>query len=184
MEDSRNSTSSQRLSGNFDTPIESPEADITAIPVVRPEFFPTSHSGNIPVSVQELVYGRKEAGVGTSSKSLDRHKELLSSSGKVHGPRKYWRPSEGLETHVLQRKILKDKSLVEKPKSCVRGPEERVFPKEGQQPSGSSSSLQKQEYTSKSSKKVQESPKEKSAGKAKGKGKGKVHPQNYRIKKK
>ncbi|MBW0476236.1 hypothetical protein O181_015951 [Austropuccinia psidii MF-1] len=59
-------------------------------------------SGNIPVSVQELVYGGKEIGVGTSSKPLVRDSELLSSSEEVHGPREDLRPSEGLDTHVLQ----------------------------------------------------------------------------------
>ncbi|MBW0527210.1 hypothetical protein O181_066925, partial [Austropuccinia psidii MF-1] len=143
IEDSRASTSSQRLARTFGTLIESPEAEITAIPVVRPYSFPTNNSGNIPVSVQELVHGSKAAGVGTSSKSLDRHNELLSSS-EVHGPKKDSRPSEGLDTHVLQRACPKDKILVEKPNHSVSGPEEIVGPKEGQQPSGSSSSLHKQ----------------------------------------
>ncbi|MBW0529206.1 hypothetical protein O181_068921 [Austropuccinia psidii MF-1] len=86
MEDARTSTSSQRLASTFGTLIESPEADITAIPVVRPESFPAGSNRDIPVSVQELVYGGKEAGVGTSDKSLDRHIELLSSSEEVHCP--------------------------------------------------------------------------------------------------
>ena len=37
MEDARTSTSSQRLASTFEPLIESPEADITAIAVVRPE---------------------------------------------------------------------------------------------------------------------------------------------------
>ncbi|MBW0510643.1 hypothetical protein O181_050358 [Austropuccinia psidii MF-1] len=77
MEDARTSTSSQRLASTFDTLIESPEADVTAIPVVRPEPFSTGNNRNIPVSVQELVYGGKAAGVVTSAKSLDRHKEFM-----------------------------------------------------------------------------------------------------------
>ncbi|MBW0585457.1 hypothetical protein O181_125172 [Austropuccinia psidii MF-1] len=81
--------------------------------------------------------------MGTSSKSLDRNNELISSSEEVNGPRKYRRPSEGLETHVLQRKSPTDKSWVAKPKYFVRGPEEGVGPREGQQPSGSPSSLHK-----------------------------------------
>ncbi|MBW0525171.1 hypothetical protein O181_064886 [Austropuccinia psidii MF-1] len=118
MEDARTSTSSQRLAGTFDTLIESPEADITAIPVFRPESFPTGNNRNIPVSVQELVYGGKEAGEGTSAKSLDRHNELISSSEGVHGPRKDGGSSEGLDTHVLQRTSPKDKILIEKTKAC------------------------------------------------------------------
>ncbi|MBW0495951.1 hypothetical protein O181_035666 [Austropuccinia psidii MF-1] len=132
-----------------------------------PELFPASNSRNIPVSVQELVYGSKTAGAGASAKSLDRHNELLYSSEKVDGPRKDSRPSAGLEIHVFQKKSPKDKSLVEKPNHFSRGPGERVGPKEGQQPSGSSSSLQKKESRSTSAKQGQESPKEQSEGKGK-----------------
>ncbi|MBW0518584.1 hypothetical protein O181_058299 [Austropuccinia psidii MF-1] len=55
-----------------------------------PELPPVPKGSNrdIPVSVQELVYGGKDAGVGTSSKSLDRHHELVSSSEEVDGARK------------------------------------------------------------------------------------------------
>ncbi|MBW0513983.1 hypothetical protein O181_053698 [Austropuccinia psidii MF-1] len=88
IEDARTATSFQLLASTFDTLIESPEAEITAIPVVRPELFPKGNNRNIPVSVQELVYGGKAAGVGTSSKSLDRHNELIYSSEEAHGPRK------------------------------------------------------------------------------------------------
>ncbi|MBW0505663.1 hypothetical protein O181_045378 [Austropuccinia psidii MF-1] len=126
MEDVRTSTSSQRLDSTFDTLIESPEAEITAIPVVRPESFLAGSNRDIPVSVQELVYGGKAAGVGTSAKLLDRQNELLSSSEESHGPRKNRRTSEGLNTHVLQGTSPTDKSLVEKPKHVVRGPEEEL----------------------------------------------------------
>ncbi|MBW0576440.1 hypothetical protein O181_116155 [Austropuccinia psidii MF-1] len=144
MEDARTSTSSQSLASTFDTPIKSPEANITSIPVFRPESFQEGNNRDIPVSVQELVYGGKAAGVGTSSKYLDRHNELLSSSEEVHGPRKDRGTSEGLDTHVLQRTSPTDKSLAEKPKHVVRGPEEEVGSRKGQQPSGSSPSLYKQ----------------------------------------
>ncbi|MBW0585563.1 hypothetical protein O181_125278 [Austropuccinia psidii MF-1] len=110
MEDARNSTSSQKLASTFETLIQSQEADITAIPVVRPESFPAGNNRDIPVSVQELVYGGKAAGVGTSAKSLDRKNKLLSSSEEVHGPRKDRRTSEGLDTHLLQGTSPKDKS--------------------------------------------------------------------------
>ncbi|MBW0536294.1 hypothetical protein O181_076009 [Austropuccinia psidii MF-1] len=174
MEDSRTSTSSQRLSSTFDTLIESPEADMTAIPGVRPESFPTGRNRDIPVSVQKLVYGSKAAGVGASYSSLDRHNELLSSSEDAHGHRKDRRTSEGLDTHVLQRTSPTNKSLVENPKHVIKGPEEEFGPRKGEQPSGSSSSLHKQKSASKSSKKGQASPKEHSEGPAKGKGKGKT----------
>ncbi|MBW0532831.1 hypothetical protein O181_072546 [Austropuccinia psidii MF-1] len=149
MQDARTSTSSQRLSRTYDNAIERRESDITTIPVVRPESFPAGSNRNIPVSVQELVYGSKEAGVGTSAKSLDRCNELLSSSEDVHGPRKDRRTSEGLDTHFLQGKSGTDPSLVEKRKHVVRGLEE-VGPRKGQQLSGSSPSLKKgQKRTSK-----------------------------------
>ncbi|MBW0588692.1 hypothetical protein O181_128407 [Austropuccinia psidii MF-1] len=57
------------------------------------------------------------------------------------GPEKDRRTSEGLDTHVLQRTSPTDKSLVEKPKHVIRGPEEEVGPREGKQPSGSSPCL-------------------------------------------
>ncbi|MBW0510850.1 hypothetical protein O181_050565 [Austropuccinia psidii MF-1] len=121
----------------------------------RPEPFPTGNNRNIPVSVQELLYGGKAAGVGTS-KSLDRHNELISSSEEVHGPRKYRGSSEGFDTYVFQRTSPKDNSLVEKLKHVVRGPEEEVGPRKGQKPSGSSPSPHKQKSTSKSSKQGKE----------------------------
>ncbi|MBW0511977.1 hypothetical protein O181_051692 [Austropuccinia psidii MF-1] len=114
MEDSRTSTSSQMLVSTFYTLIESPEGDIMAITVVRLESFPTGSNRDIPVSVQELVYGGKEAVVGTSAKSLDKHNELLYSSEEVHGPRKDRRTSEGLETHVLKGKSPIDKTWLKK----------------------------------------------------------------------
>ncbi|MBW0568482.1 hypothetical protein O181_108197 [Austropuccinia psidii MF-1] len=79
----------------------------------------------------------------TSSKSLERDSELISSSEEVNGPRKDIGSAEGLDTHVFQRTSPTDKCLVEKPKNVIRGPEEEVGPRKGQQPSGSSSSLQK-----------------------------------------
>ncbi|MBW0584874.1 hypothetical protein O181_124589 [Austropuccinia psidii MF-1] len=72
MEDARTSTSSQRLAITFYTLLESPEAYITAISICRSEIFSTGNSGNIPVSVKELLYGGKEAGVGTYYQLVDR----------------------------------------------------------------------------------------------------------------
>ncbi|MBW0582087.1 hypothetical protein O181_121802 [Austropuccinia psidii MF-1] len=113
--------------------------------VVRPESLSTGNNRDIPVSVQELVYGSKTARVGTSPKSLDRNHELISSSEKVHGARKGRGSSEGLYTHAFQRTSPTDKSLVEKPKHVIRGPEE-VGPREGKQPSGSSPSINLNKY--------------------------------------
>ncbi|MBW0589065.1 hypothetical protein O181_128780 [Austropuccinia psidii MF-1] len=161
MEDARASTSSQRLESTFEPLIESPESDITSI-AVRPEAFPKGSSGDLPVSVQELVYGRKTARVETSFKSLDRHHELLSSSKEVHGARKDRRASEGLETNVLQRTSPTDKSLVEKPKHVISGSERKVGPRQGKQPSGSSQSIHKQNSASIISKQAQASPKDQS----------------------
>ncbi|MBW0545767.1 hypothetical protein O181_085482 [Austropuccinia psidii MF-1] len=112
MEADRTSTRSQRLADTFDTLIESPEADITAISVVRPESLSTSNNRDMPVSVQELVYDSKKARVGTSPKSLDRHHELISSGEEVHGATKDRGTPEGLDTHVLQRTNPTDKILV------------------------------------------------------------------------
>ncbi|MBW0507930.1 hypothetical protein O181_047645, partial [Austropuccinia psidii MF-1] len=112
--------------------------------------------------------------VGTFPKSLDRHHELISSSEEIDGFRKDRRTSERLDTHVLQRTSPTNKSLVQKPKQVVRGPEEEVGSRKGQQPSGSSPSLHKKKSASKSAKQGQENPKEQSEGKAKCKGKGKI----------
>ncbi|MBW0562876.1 hypothetical protein O181_102591 [Austropuccinia psidii MF-1] len=149
----------------------------------------TSSKRDIPVSVQELVYGSKTARVGPSPKSLDRHHELISSSEQVHRTRKDRGTSEGLDTHVLQRGSTTDKSLVENPKHVIRGPEEKVCPRKAKQTSGSSPSLHKQNSASKSAKEAQENPKDQPEGKEKGKGKGKPkwnkpYMQNYRIPKK
>ncbi|MBW0574466.1 hypothetical protein O181_114181 [Austropuccinia psidii MF-1] len=156
MEDSRTSTSAYRLAINFENLIESPAADITAIPVVRPESFPPGNNRNIPVSIQEQVYGGKAAGVGTSAKSLDMQNKLIYSSEEVHGHRRDRGSFEGSDTHVLQRTSPTDKSLVEKPRHVLRGPEEEVGPRKGQQPSGSSPSLQKENSASTSAKQGQE----------------------------
>ncbi|MBW0479048.1 hypothetical protein O181_018763 [Austropuccinia psidii MF-1] len=68
----------------------------------------------------------------------------------------------------------KDKSLVEKPKHVIRGPEEEVYPRQGKQPSGSSQSFHKQKSASTSSKQAQANPKDQPEGQEKGKGKGKA----------
>ncbi|MBW0495917.1 hypothetical protein O181_035632 [Austropuccinia psidii MF-1] len=87
-EDARTSTSSQRSDSTFDTLNKGPEADITSIADYTLESLSTGNNRDIPVSVQELVYGSKTARVGTSPKSLDRHHELISSSEEVHGTNK------------------------------------------------------------------------------------------------
>ncbi|MBW0575234.1 hypothetical protein O181_114949, partial [Austropuccinia psidii MF-1] len=135
---------------------------------------PKGNNRDIPVSVQEPVYGSKTARVGTSPKSLDRNHELISSSEEVHGSRKDRRTSQGLDTHVLQRTSPTDRSFVEKPKHVIRGPEEEAGPREGKQPSGSSPSLHKQNTASTSAKQAQANPKDQSEGQSIGKGKGKA----------
>ncbi|MBW0566725.1 hypothetical protein O181_106440 [Austropuccinia psidii MF-1] len=179
MEDARASTSSQRLARTFDTLIESQEADITVIAVVRPESLSTRNNREIPESVKELVYGSKTATVGTSSKSLDRHHELISSSEEVHGTRKDRGTSEGLDTHVLQRKSPTDKSLVEKPKHVIRGLEEEIGPREAPQASTIKNTPQQVPN------KPKQTPKTNQKGKQKAKPKcNQPYPQNYSITKK
>ncbi|MBW0573438.1 hypothetical protein O181_113153 [Austropuccinia psidii MF-1] len=185
MQDARTSTSSQRLASTFIPLIESPEAYITDIAVVRPESLSTGNNRDIPVSVQELVYAIKTARVGTSPKSLDRNHELISSSEEVHRSRKDRRTSVGLDTHVLQRTSQTDKSLVEKPRHVIRGPEEEVVPREGKSqveaPQASTRTITPQQVPNKPKK----TPKTKWKGKKKAKPKwNKPYPQNYRIPKK
>ncbi|MBW0579822.1 hypothetical protein O181_119537 [Austropuccinia psidii MF-1] len=150
MEDSRTSTRSQRLASTFETLIESPVADITAI-AVRPESLPTG-------SIRDIAVNH----------------ELIFSSEEAHGARKDRGTSEGLDTHVLQRTSTTDKSLVEKPKHVIRGSEKEVGPRQGQNPSGSSPSIHQQNSMSTSSKEAQENPKDRSEGQSKGKGKSKA----------
>ncbi|MBW0509728.1 hypothetical protein O181_049443 [Austropuccinia psidii MF-1] len=183
MEDSRTSTSSQRLVNTFDTCIESPEADVNAISVVRSESLSTVNNRYIAVSVQELVYGSKKARVGTSPKSLERHHELISSSEEVHGATQDRSISEGLDTHVLQRKSPTDKSLVKKPKNFIRGPEEEVCPREATQASTSKNRPQQVPNKPKQTPKTIQKGKKKAEGEAKPKW-NKPYPENYRIPKK
>ncbi|MBW0587728.1 hypothetical protein O181_127443 [Austropuccinia psidii MF-1] len=142
------------LASNFDNLFESPEADIAAIPAVRPESFPAGSNRDIPVSVQGLVYGGKAAGVGTSAKR-DR------------------RTPEGLDTHFLQGTSPTDKILVEKPKHVVRGSEEQVGPKKGQQPSGNSQASTSKNLPKPVPNKEKETPKSNHKDKKKAKGKAK-----------
>ncbi|MBW0520776.1 hypothetical protein O181_060491 [Austropuccinia psidii MF-1] len=101
MENASTSTSSQRLDRTFETLIESPEAEITSIPVLRPKQHPGRRSLDIPVSVQELVYGSKAEGVEISSKLVDRENEISNSALGVLGPRKDTRASERMDPNVL-----------------------------------------------------------------------------------
>ncbi|MBW0466943.1 hypothetical protein O181_006658 [Austropuccinia psidii MF-1] len=113
MEDYRTSTSPQMLANNFKALIESTEADIASITAFRAEKLPTRSSRDIPVSVQELVYGRNTEGVGTFSNPLDRKNELISPSKEVLRTRKNRGPFERLEPNFCQRASPTDKSLVD-----------------------------------------------------------------------
>ncbi|MBW0531452.1 hypothetical protein O181_071167 [Austropuccinia psidii MF-1] len=113
MEDYRASTSSQRLAKTFVTLIEISESGITPIHVFRSEKLPASRSRYIPVSIKELVYGSKAAGVGTSTKPLDRKNELIYSSEEALRPRRDRGPFKMLEFNFCQRGNPEDKSLVE-----------------------------------------------------------------------
>ncbi|MBW0464898.1 hypothetical protein O181_004613 [Austropuccinia psidii MF-1] len=125
----RTSTSSQKLAGAFSTLIESPEAEITFFPAVRSKQLPGSSSGDIPVSVQELVYGGKAEGVGSASQLVDRNSELFFQSKEILGFKKDTKNSGRLDTNILERTSPKDKILAEKPKHVIRGSEEGAVPK-------------------------------------------------------
>ncbi|MBW0486345.1 hypothetical protein O181_026060 [Austropuccinia psidii MF-1] len=137
-----------------------------------PELLPVPKGNNkdIPVSVKELVYGRKVEGVGTFDKSLDRNNELIYLSEEFHGMRKERGPSEGLDTHVFQRKNPKYQSLVKNKSFCQRT-RRRSWPKER---TTAPWKLPKQEYSLECAKKGKASPTEQSEEQEKGKGKGKV----------
>ncbi|MBW0561080.1 hypothetical protein O181_100795 [Austropuccinia psidii MF-1] len=101
MEDARTSASSQSLASTFDTLIESPEADISAVPVIRLESFSAGNNRDIPVSVEELVYGGKAAGVGTSAKYL------VSVTGALMEARVTWH--SGIKNSL--GRLQKDKEM-------------------------------------------------------------------------
>ncbi|MBW0500901.1 hypothetical protein O181_040616 [Austropuccinia psidii MF-1] len=189
MEDARAYTSSQRLVRTFDTPIESPESDITAIPVVRTEPSPTGRNRDMPVSVQELVYGGKAAGVGTSAKSLDRHNELLSSSEEVMGPEQTeeflrgWKPMS-CKGQVQEIKAwLKNQSMLseDQKKKLAQGKDNS--PVEAPQASTSKNTPQQVPNKDKQTPKSNQKGKQKAKVKEKSKW-NKLYPQNYRIPKK
>ncbi|MBW0481009.1 hypothetical protein O181_020724 [Austropuccinia psidii MF-1] len=189
MEDARTSTSYQRLPSTFYTLIESPEADIIAIIVVRPEPFPTGSNRDILVSVQELVYGGKAAGVGTSPKSLDRQNELLSSSEEVHGPRKDRRTSEGLYTHVLQGTSLKIKAWLKNQSMLSEDQKKKLAQGKDNSPVEAPQTSKSKILPQQVPKKDKQTPKRNKKGEKKAKGKAKSkwnmpYPQNYRIPKK
>ncbi|MBW0528292.1 hypothetical protein O181_068007 [Austropuccinia psidii MF-1] len=88
MGDSRASNSSQSLSRTFDTLLEILEAEVTAISVVKSDQLPTISRRDVPVSVQELVYGSKSERAVIYSKPLERENELISSSEEFLRPMK------------------------------------------------------------------------------------------------
>ncbi|MBW0568534.1 hypothetical protein O181_108249 [Austropuccinia psidii MF-1] len=85
MEYFRTSTISQRLDRSFDTLLEILGSEMTAILVVRYEKITGRRSIDIPVSVKEMVYGGKEAGVGISENIVDRDNEIISPSEEALG---------------------------------------------------------------------------------------------------
>ncbi|MBW0570003.1 hypothetical protein O181_109718 [Austropuccinia psidii MF-1] len=127
MEDARASTSSQRLASTFETLIESPEADITAIAFVGPESLSTGNNIDIPVSVQELVYGSKTKRVGTSPKSLDRHHELISSIEEhvIRGPEEEVGPREGKQPSGSSPCLHKQNSASTSAKKAQANPKDQ-----------------------------------------------------------
>ncbi|MBW0510977.1 hypothetical protein O181_050692, partial [Austropuccinia psidii MF-1] len=125
---------------------------------------------------------------GGSPKSLNRHHGLISSSEEVHEPRKDRGTPEGLDTHVLQRTSPTDKSLVDKPKHVIRGPEEvgpgkENSPVEAPQASTSKDPPQQVPKKPKKTSEINQKGKQKAQGKAKPKW-NMSYLQNYRIPKK
>ncbi|MBW0500868.1 hypothetical protein O181_040583 [Austropuccinia psidii MF-1] len=188
MEDARTSTSSQRLASTFETLIESPEADITAIPVVRPELFPAGNNGDIPVSVQELAYGGKAEGVGTSVKSLLGTMNSYIQVKKFMGPENTeellrGRTPMSCKGQFQQIKAwMKNQSMLsEDQKKLAQGKDNS--PVEAPQASTSRNTPQQVPNKEKRTPKRNQKGKKKAKGKAKSKW-NKPYPQNYRIPKK
>ncbi|MBW0511455.1 hypothetical protein O181_051170 [Austropuccinia psidii MF-1] len=165
MEDARTSTSSQRLASTFETLIESTEAEITSISVVRPESLSTGNNRDIPIAVQEL---------------------LISSSEEAHGARKNRGASERLDTHVLQRTNPTDEILVENQSMFSEDQKTKLAEAkensqvEAPQASTSKNMPQKVPNQPKKTPKTNRKGKKKEKRKAKTKW-NKPYPQNYRI---
>ncbi|MBW0522015.1 hypothetical protein O181_061730 [Austropuccinia psidii MF-1] len=87
---------------------------------------------------------------------------------KLMGPEKTG-TSEGLDTHVLQSTNPTDKILVEKPEHVIRGPEDEIGLRKVKQPSGSSTSLHKQNLPQQVANKPKQAPKTNQKGKQKAK---------------
>ncbi|MBW0528726.1 hypothetical protein O181_068441 [Austropuccinia psidii MF-1] len=189
MEDAKSSTSSQRLASTFDTLIESPGAEIIANAVVRPESLSTGNNRDIPVSVQELVYGRKTAIVGNSPKSLHRNHELISSRKTFMGPEKTkelmkgWTPMSCNGQVQQINSWLKNQSMLSEDQKKKFSQGKENSPVEALQASTSKNPPQPVLN------KPKQAPKTIQSGKKKAKGKGKPrwnkpYPQNYRSPKK
>ncbi|MBW0581522.1 hypothetical protein O181_121237 [Austropuccinia psidii MF-1] len=105
MKDARASTSSQKLASTFETLIESPEADMTAITVVRTESFPT---GNRKVQkikgwlkCQSILSEDKKKGLA-HKKDNSPVKAPQASPGSKHGKASPKEQSEGKEKGKVQ----------------------------------------------------------------------------------
>ncbi|MBW0577528.1 hypothetical protein O181_117243 [Austropuccinia psidii MF-1] len=189
MEDARISTSSQRLVSAFDTLIESPEAEITAIPIFRPESLAAGSNRDIPVSVQELVYSGKQQEwellpslcIGTMN-SYFQVKKLMGTE-KTEELLRGWTPMS-CKGQVQQIKAwLKKQSMLseDQKKKLAQGKDNS--PMGALQASTSKSPPQQVPNKEKQTPKSNQKGKQKEKGKAKSKW-NKPYPQNHRIPKK
>ncbi|MBW0575552.1 hypothetical protein O181_115267 [Austropuccinia psidii MF-1] len=163
MEDSRTSTSSQRLASTFVTLIESPEADIISIPVVIPESFPTA--------LPTLWIGTMKSYLQVSKlMGPEKTEELLGGwtpmycKGQVQQI-KAWLKNQSMLSEDQKKKLAqaKDNSPVEAPQASTRKiPPQKVPNKDKKAP--------------KSNQKGKQKAKRKTRSKC-----NKPYPQNYRI---
>ncbi|MBW0524894.1 hypothetical protein O181_064609 [Austropuccinia psidii MF-1] len=182
MEDVRASISSQRLASTFDTFIESTEADINAISAVRPEPFPTGNNRDIPVSVEELSYGRKETVV-----------ELLPSLwiGKMSsylqvntfmGPGKTEDLLKGLTPMYCKGQVQQIKALLKNQSILSEDQNKELAQGKDNSPVEAPQASTSNNLPKKVPKKENHAPKNNQKGKKKAKSKwNKPYPQNYRI---
>ncbi|MBW0512273.1 hypothetical protein O181_051988 [Austropuccinia psidii MF-1] len=123
---------------------------------------PKGNSGDIPVSVQELVYGSKTVGVGTSSKSLDRKNELLSSSEEFNRPNKTQDLWKGWTPISCKGQVQKIKAWLKKQSIFSEDQKKELAPKKDNSPVEDS-------QASTSAKQGKARPKEQYEGQEKGK---------------
>ncbi|MBW0567772.1 hypothetical protein O181_107487 [Austropuccinia psidii MF-1] len=124
LEDARVASHSPRsVPAHFDV---NSEPELIHDNISRAELFSSSSNRNISMPIQKLIQSSQRRGVGNMPKPLEGGHEILLTHQELSGSGEDHRTLRRLEPIVLQRPVQKDKELVDKPKSFIHRPEERV----------------------------------------------------------